>query len=116
MHGLGPLQEELTQGRRGFGQLFPVGEGCHLLNRSPFAVALGAMAAADFAFIVFDSLGNVFELTDQLPQGDRALQRRGGYGAAPEMPFGPARHLEAGVHQPALAIVVEIKAEAVVLD
>jgi CRP-like cAMP-binding protein len=91
-------------------------EGCHLLNRSPFAVALGAMAAADFALIVFDPLGNVLKLTDQLPQGDRALQRRGGYGAAPEMPFGPARHLEAGVHQPALAVVVEIKTEAVVLD
>ena len=32
------------------------------------------------------------------------------------MPFGPARHLEAGVHQPALAVVVEIKTEAFVLD
>ena len=91
-----------------------MGEGCHLLDHRPVAVALAALAFDPLSLFLVEPLGDVLELPDQFAEGHRALQRRGGHGPAQQMALRPSGQLHTWAEQPALALGVEVEAEVVV--
>ena len=68
-----PAQQKPAQGGGGLRQFFAVGQGGHLLDGGSLAVALGAVALAAAAIVLFEPFGDVLQLADQLPKGHRAL-------------------------------------------
>lgn len=90
VNGGWPVTQKTAQGGRGFRQLFSMGEVGDLLDRGTLTEAARALTASAVLFILLQTFSDVFELADQLPQGDRSLQGWGGHGSTPEMALRPA--------------------------